>query len=691
MKLFRRKDKGKSKSQSGMPALGAGFGSGPGGLSSDFSDDARAGGSRFFGSSPSGTGHLGQFRSMATPKSAYLLAHLPPKVLWRIFAFVCPHSQDESYDTCEESSVEDACMLCDLRDLAHCVSVSKIWRKEARSQLYRSIRIDMVHYCEREAILSERRKRRSFFDRNGEPEDTSQARLKLLCRTLREDPVRLGQTVEFLKMPYMLRESCQVDLAKTIAVTPNLRYVDLPEGLFTDDPSFLTLRLEVQARCLHLRKMTYMSGSERSLQSLASGTVWTHLEVLELIKINMDPALIRQVLGCLLKLRALKISQTPYINDQTLAWNDMLPPFPALEEFILNDVPNVTAEGLRAWLVMPEAREALKVITLNKTGVQVSSLHEVLAYAPHLKHMSVMNSVHAAMPTMIGQHNIPHLSSTSLETLHYEILAGPGSPNFSGVTSSYYGYLSDSLLSGGLPSLRAVYVHDPDFPDLLLGLAPPIPSFAEGAMARPASSGSSHGLPSRYGHGSTGSFSSNLSPKSLVHAGLTPSGTAPGLSSPQQRSFAPAQNPRFSSNNPFASMINTTQNNIANLPAKLEVFTKGEDDNGWSFSRVEPGMAFAARQSGASGRPLSSYGLGADVLGGNASGWSSGAGARRSVLVNNRTGGGFLAVPPESNGARGRSGLGAPAATGGAGGEDYWPSPIPTNGEKKKERLDLWR
>src|SRR5687768_7158801 len=134
----------------------------------------------------------------------------------------------------------------------------------------------MVHYCEREAFLSERRKRRSFFDRNGEPEDTSQARLKLLCRTLREDPVRLGQTVEFLRMPYMLRESCQVDLAKTIAVTPNLRYVDLPEGLFTDDPSFLTLRLEVQARCLHLRKMTYMGGSERSLQALASGTVWIH-------------------------------------------------------------------------------------------------------------------------------------------------------------------------------------------------------------------------------------------------------------------------------------------------------------------------------------------------------------------------------------------------------------------------------
>ncbi|KAK0626591.1 hypothetical protein B0T14DRAFT_422732 [Immersiella caudata] len=670
-----------------MPVLGAGFGSDSAGPLTDFPNGP--GGSRLFGSPPAGA--IGQFRPMATPTSAHLLAHLPPQVLRRIFVFVCPHSQDESYDTCEESAIEDACMLCDLRDLAHCVGVSKIWRKEARAVLYRSIRIDMVHYCEREAFLSERRKRRSFFDRNGEPEDTSQARLKLLCRTLREDPVRLGQTVEFLRMPYMLRESCQVDLAKTIAVTPNLRYVDLPEGLFTDDPSFLTLRLEVQARCLHLRKMIYMGGSERSLQALASGTVWTHLEVLELIKINMDPALIRQVLGCLFNLRALKISQTPYINDQTLAWNDMLPHFPALEEFILNDVPNVTAEGIKAWLVMPEARQALKVLTLNKTGVQVSSLHEVLAHAPQLKHMSVMNSVNTAMPTTIGHQNIPYMYSTSLETFHYEILAAPGLPNFSGVTSAYYNYLSDSLLSGGLPTLRALYVRDPDFPDLLLGLGPPIPSFAEGGIARPASSGSGHGSPFRPGHAGSGSFSSSFSPKSLVHAGLTSSGTAPGLSPPSKQTFAPGHNPRYSSNNPFASMINNTQNNIANLPARLEIFTKGEDDNGWSFSRVEPGMALAAKQGGASGRPLSSYGLGADVLGGSSSGWSSGAGARRSVLVNNRAGGGFLAVPPESGTARGRSGLGASTTSNNAGGgEDYWPSPA-VNGEKKKERLDLWR
>jgi hypothetical protein len=42
---------------------------------------------------------------------------------------------DESYETCEQSAVEDACMLCDLRDLAHCVQVCKAWHPAARKLL----------------------------------------------------------------------------------------------------------------------------------------------------------------------------------------------------------------------------------------------------------------------------------------------------------------------------------------------------------------------------------------------------------------------------------------------------------------------------------------------------------------------------------------------------------------------------
>ncbi|KAK0727940.1 hypothetical protein B0T26DRAFT_636015 [Lasiosphaeria miniovina] len=643
---------------------------------------------------------------MPTAASACSLASLPPLVLERIFAFVCPHSRDESYDTCEESAIEDACMLCGLRDLAHCVAVSKKWRKEAIKLLYHSIRIDTVHYCEREAQLAERRKRRSHFDRNGEPEDTALARLKLLSRTLREDPVRLGRLVQFLKMPYMLRESCQPDLARTIAVTPDLRYVDLPEGLFADEPSYVTLRLEVQARSLELRKMTYTAGSERSLQDLASGTVWARLEVLELVRINIDPGVLRQVLGCLGSLRALKISDTMSVGDETLAWNPMLPPFPPLEEFILTEVPNVTVDGLKSWLELPEARQALRVLTLNTTGVPVWTLQEILAHLPGLKHLSVIDSVAAAMP---GAAYVPLLSSPSLETLHFEITAAVSSPKFTGITPSYYNYLASSLVSGGLANLHALYVRDPNFPDMLLGLPPPTPAFADGGIARPISSSA----PRSPGFGPKSASHSFISPvgspsfaPSPQH--LSPFGNPPGSfghrqqdslssiystqSTPQQPAWQQlGYNPqRLSSNNPFAAAalgVPTGPAGIANLPSKLEVFTKGEDELSWSFAQVNHFSSGRSGGGSASGRPLSSYGLGADVMGGSASGWSSGGGARRSVLVGG-AGGGFLAVPSEGLGgaARGRN-----SRASNSGGEDEWPRPKSSAGETKRERRDLWR
>jgi hypothetical protein len=58
-----------------------------------------------------------------------LIAKLPASLLERIFSFVCPHTHDETYESCEQSAVEDTCMLCDLRDLAHCAQVSRRWRK----------------------------------------------------------------------------------------------------------------------------------------------------------------------------------------------------------------------------------------------------------------------------------------------------------------------------------------------------------------------------------------------------------------------------------------------------------------------------------------------------------------------------------------------------------------------------------
>jgi hypothetical protein len=528
---------------------------------------------------------------------------------------------------------------------------------------------------------------------------------------VREDPVRRGQLIQYLKIPYMLREACQADLARTIAVAPNLRYVDLPEGLFTDEPAFMTLRLEVQARCLELRKMTYMGGSENSLQALASGRVWTKLEVLELIKIDMEPGMMRQVLGYLDNLRALKISQTTTFTDETLEWNDMLPPFPPVEELILTDVPNVTAQGLQACLMLPESRQALKVLTLKGAGVPAWALQDLMAYAPSLKHLSIIDSVSASMTSAAGPHNILPLSSSSLESLHFEITAAPSVPKYSGVTASYYNYLAGSLLTGGLPNLHAVYVRDPNFPDLLLGLPPPAPSYAEGRGGRPSSSSSMGPFPSHNKTSSQHGGFPPLSPPSAPFGGGGRRGHRPQGSLSSLNAFNPGsgftgpaaqnQNPRFSSNNPFAALTSPpAPGNFLNLPSKLEVFTKGDDDQlGWSFVQVGGG---GGRGGGGERpeRPLSSFGLGADVLGGNAAGWSSGAGARRSVLVSGvgGVGGGFLAVPGGGEGGqrRGRRennlsvGGGAGGGMGGGGGEDEWPRPKSSAGDKR-EKLDLWR
>ncbi|KAI6633528.1 hypothetical protein MCOR14_006654 [Pyricularia oryzae] len=649
------------------------------------------GGGGFLGVPGSMPGYgAGQIQSTASMTSSRLLARLPDAILERIFLFVCPHTGDETYETCEQSSEDDACMLCNQRDLAHCAAVSKQWRRAAIRQLYHSIRIDSVHYCEREIYLSDLRKRHSFFDRNGLPEDTAQTRLKLLCRTLREDPTRLGKLVEYFKTPYMLRESCQADLARTIAVLPNLRYVDLPEGLFADDSTYLTLRMEVQARCHQLRKMTYMAGSERSLQSLASGNIWPNLEVLELVRINVDPAMLRHVLGALHKLEALKVSETMTFGDEILLHNDMVPPFPALQEFILKDVPNVSAEGLKQWMsTRRDARSRLKTLSLSGTGVKPWQLHGVLAAASGLENLTIVEKVSASLPTAAGTHDIPPLSSSSLLTLNYEITAvgsGPGpfggsntaANGLSGVTSSYYNYLSGSLLSGALPSLRAVYVRDAHFPDSLLGLPPPHPTFADGfSMRRPSTAeGRSNNAP----------FGSNTqSPRSF----LTPKmgGAAPfqdpsahTMPLPQKPFAGAGHNPRFSSNNPFAAMMPAQQ------LATLEVFTKGDDEIDWSFVKVSGGYA----DNGEPSRPHSSYGLSS----GSAGGWGATAGARRSVFMGDG-GGGFLAVPPSPAGNRpgmhGRSGstnsIGYKSS--GCSGNE-WPV-VSSTLDKRKDRKDLWR
>lgn len=168
MKFFRRKDKkkddgnGNGNGNSGhgrMPGFGS-FSSSSNGKQSASAHSgygfgqsgARPDRNRPFGSPPLGSyddhdprnySQSARFQPRPTRVSAALLARLPEAAFKSIFAFVCPHSVDESYATCEQSSVEDGCMLCDLRDLARCVAVCRRWRTEAVKLLY----VRIVHPC----------------------------------------------------------------------------------------------------------------------------------------------------------------------------------------------------------------------------------------------------------------------------------------------------------------------------------------------------------------------------------------------------------------------------------------------------------------------------------------------------------------------------------------------------------------
>jgi hypothetical protein len=420
----------------------------------------------------------------------------------------------------------------------------------------------------------------------------------------------------------MLREFCHVELAQTIAVLPNLHYVDLPEGMFADEPSYATLRLEVQARCPNIRKMSYVAGSERSFAMLATGQVWSRLQVLEISRLNIDPMTMRGVLGCLMNLRALKVSETDSLSDEVLLSTEGLPALPPLEELVLKDTPRVTSNGLVEYLAWLETQQALRVLTLKDTGVRPSGLADVLATAPALRTLALQSKISEPFPSYGG---IPNLTSKSLRTLRFEVSGKTASAQDASAAGTYYTYVANSVLSGSLPKLRKLYVHDETFPEKLQALPPPQPRNGSFSGNIPPSMSGSRGAPTlrvsppSSAAGNQGIPSPKPSPLPPRSPGMHPRGASNGHN-------------RFSSNNPFSQ-------HPGGLPPiqTLEVFTKSDEFGQWNFARVDAFNAVPAP----SRRPESSYGLAADVEG---QGWERGGASRRSVLVGNGTDG-FLALP----------------------------------------------
>lgn len=61
-------------------------------------------------------------------------------LLQELFSYVCPHSRDDSYTSCEDSMIDGGCMLCDIRDLSQCALVNRQWSATAQPILWVSSR-----------------------------------------------------------------------------------------------------------------------------------------------------------------------------------------------------------------------------------------------------------------------------------------------------------------------------------------------------------------------------------------------------------------------------------------------------------------------------------------------------------------------------------------------------------------------
>ncbi|EEP79131.1 conserved hypothetical protein [Uncinocarpus reesii 1704] len=392
---------------------------------------------------------------------------LPPAILRHVFAQVCPHSLDESLTASEESVAVNDCMLCDMRDLAHCALVCRRWCSGAQDLLYQHVRIDAVHYCDLEVLLAAKRKKSSWLNHNAEPIDAPRTRLLLFMRTVRE-PNDLGRLVLSLRMPYMTRETSKNELARTVSVLPNLRYVDLPVGVFTDDASSHMLKLELMARCPDLRRMKYIHGSEGSFSAIPQKQPWANIEVLELSKLSVEPTLLCQALSSFSRLQDLKLEDMHWLEDRMFEPMPSSPQFPPLQRLTLEATPQITTTGLTAYLSSPQNSHALKHLSLFNTGILPQELHEILTRATSLETLSIIHQVTRALPT----ETVPLLSSKSLTLLHYEITSESGPYGAQPISSSYYTHLMSSLLAGNLPALKVLYVRDAHFSESLM-LAPP--------------------------------------------------------------------------------------------------------------------------------------------------------------------------------------------------------------------------
>ncbi|KAL9080356.1 MAG: hypothetical protein Q9159_007620 [Coniocarpon cinnabarinum] len=511
---------------------------------------------------------------------------------------------EETYEDSEKTVMGDGCGLCDLRDLAHCALVNRQWYLIAQEVLYRSVRIDAVHFCPLEEYFSEQRRKRHI-----DPATIVPARLRLFQRTAWARP-DIAATCLYFKIPYMTRETHKADLARTISALPNLRYVDLPEGFYSADPSTNILRDELIATCWDLRKMKFNAGAEQVFEAHAHQQLWMNLEIVELNELNVDITVLRYVLAMMPALRELSLNALPRLDDTAFHATPNLPDFASVQTLKIQSAPAITFTGIMEYLTRPTSGGSLSSLSLTHTGVQVPMLYLILDGAKHLKHFSITEEVSSNFPL----DPVPPLASRSLHTLNFEITSRQdGSrPGLITPSTSYYNYLATSLHANAMPSLRKLFVRHSQFPELLA--APPPTVGPRNTLMPPAMTGS--GPPSQ---------------------------------------------------------LRRTATQRARFTQPLEIFAKGSDDLEWAFTSLgldddeptgpslspgsnqlpalkPPSAPFANGRPGSSGasgrrgsdnlgRPVSAFMATQSNLGPQ---W--GGEARKSVMMGNGQGG-FLAVP----------------------------------------------
>lgn len=390
----------------------------------------------------------------SNPRQDSTAARAPPKVLLNIFSFICPHALDHSYESAENSITEAGCMLCGMRDLARVGLVCKEWHRAAQVLQYRSIRLDTVHYCGMEGELQARRKRSSFFQKQSSPLEIPEQRMRLLYRTFQERE-SIAMLVWLLKIPYMTRETCKQDLARLVSLLPNLRYVDLPDGIYHDDSSCASLKAILYTRCPDLRKMTWLAGSEKNFVDLWSEPPWLSLEIVELSGMKVENESLVQVLASLPNLKHLKLKSMEWTSDDV--FDPTFGQFPVVENLELEGETSLTIDGLSKYLSRPEVSQTLKHLTLTNTSISAHLLYRILLQATSLTSLSLRETVARTIPRT----DVHLISSSTLRSLTYEIIDDDS--RISKPSTSYYAYLSESLWDGGLPSLIDLYVRETKF------------------------------------------------------------------------------------------------------------------------------------------------------------------------------------------------------------------------------------